>query len=117
MGGGWPGRRGVRGMGGKGGGDLRVVITPTSSLSIPWGKNILDVQGGPPLAEGQCGFPLERREIVASLGKREGGKYMGGFVHYCLCAGHSSLLLLGMAQYLTTLEGLLSYLDTVSRSF
>ena len=52
--------------------------SPSPSLSIPWGRNILDVQGRPPLAEGQRGFPLERREIVASLGKEKAGSTWGG---------------------------------------
>ena len=71
----------------EGGGDLRVVITPHLhlSLSIHWCRNILDAQGRPPLAEGQRGFLLKRREIVASLGKwRES---LGKVVHYCLCTG------------------------------
>ena len=32
----------------------------------------------PPLAEGQLGFPLERREIVASLGKEKAGSTWEG---------------------------------------
>ena len=48
-------------------------LPPSPSLSIHWGRNILDVQGRPPLVEGQGGFPLERREIVASLGKEKAG--------------------------------------------
>ena len=45
-----------------------------SSLSPPinWCRNILDGQGHSPLVEGQLGFTLERREIMASLGKRSG---------------------------------------------
>ena len=31
-----------------------------------------------PLAEGQLGFPLERREIVASLGKEKAGSTWEG---------------------------------------
>ena len=53
----------------KGGGDPRVVIPPRLPLPPYWGRIILDVQGHPPLAEGRRGFPLERREIVASPGK------------------------------------------------
>ena len=58
-------------MRGKG---LRVVRPLPSSLSPPinWCRNILDGQGHSPLVEGQLGFTLERREIMASLGKRAG---------------------------------------------
>ena len=33
------------------------------------------------------------------------GKYMGGFVLYCLCAGHGPALLLGMAEYIRHPQG------------
>ena len=51
-----------------------------SSLSPPlhWRRNILDYHGQSPLVEGQLGFPLERQEIMASLGGEKCGKYMGG---------------------------------------
>ena len=35
------------------------------------------VQGRPSLAEGQLGFSLERREIVASLGNEKAGNTWG----------------------------------------
>ena len=61
----------------EGGGPQGGHYPPSPSLSIPWGRNILDVQGRPPLAEGQRGFPLERREIVGSLGKEKAGSTWG----------------------------------------
>ena len=58
---GWEGRGGTSGWS----------LPPSPSLPIHWSRNILDVQGRPPLAEGQLGFPLEGREIVASLGEEK----------------------------------------------
>ena len=48
--------------------------------------------------------------MVASLGKWR--VWLGEAVHYCLCTGHSSSLLLGMVERVTTLEGSLSGPDT-----
>ena len=96
MGGGGRVERGWEGRGGNSGWSL----PPYPPLPIHWGRNILDGQGRPPsLAEGQLRFPLERWEIVASLGKKEGSMW-GGFVHYCLCTGHGPSLLLGRAEYI-----------------
>ena len=75
----------VEGGWGTRGGDLRVVITPHLPLSPHWGRIILAAQGHPPLAEGLRGFSLERREMVASLGKWR--EWLGEVVHYCLCTG------------------------------
>ena len=110
---GWPRLRG--GAGGTGG-DLRGVVTPSPSLSIHWGRNILEIQGRPKLVEGRRGFPLEGGKLQR-LWKGKGGKYRGGSVRDCLCAGQGPALLLGGADYITTLDGLLSYLGMVSRSF
>ena len=76
---------GTRGGGRDGGVNPRVAITPCFPLPPYWGRIILDVQGHPPLAEGRRGFPLERRETVASPGKWS--EWSGEAVHYCLCAG------------------------------
>ena len=70
---------------------------PSPSLSISLGRNILDVQGRPPLADGQRGAPLERREIVVSPGKWR--ELLGKAVHYCLCTGAQPLTALGKAEY------------------
>ena len=118
---GWPrlrgggGQEGLGGLGGLGG-DLRGVVTPSPSLSIHWGRTILEIQGRPPLVEGRRGFPLEGGKWQR-LWKGKGGKYRGGSVRDCLCAGQGPALLLGGADYITTLDGLLSYLGMVSRSF
>ena len=104
---------GVGGMGGASGWSL----PPFPSLSIHWGRNILDVQGRPPLAEGQRGFPLERPGNGGVSGNRTGGKCTGDPVHYGFCTGLSPSLLLGRVEYITILEGSFSYSDTVSRSF
>ena len=62
-------------MGGEGeGGGLQDGHYPHLHLSLYTGAGIfLMSRDTPPLAEGQLGFPLERREIVASLGKEKAG--------------------------------------------
>ena len=65
-------REEIRGQVERGEGEERVSgWSLPSSLSPPinWCRNILDGQGHSPLVEGQLGFTLERREIMASLGK------------------------------------------------
>ena len=114
------GLRGVGGMGGRErgkGGASGWSLPPSPYLSIHWGRNILDVQGRLPLAEGQRGFPLERARNGGVSGNRTGGICMGGPIHYGFCAGHSPSPILGRVEYVTVLEGSLSYSDTVSRSF
>ena len=112
----WVGMAGLRGVGGMGGrergkgGASGWSLPPSPYLSIHWGRNILDVQGHPPLAE-RAGGKWWR------LWDRTIGKCMGGPIHYGFCAGHSPSPLLGRVEYITTLEGSLSYSDTVSRSF
>ena len=46
----------------------------------------------PPLAEGQLGFPLERREIVASLGKEKAGSTWGGLFTIVSALGMAQIL-------------------------
>ena len=59
--------------GGEGGGPQGGHYPPSPSLSLSTGAGIfLMSRDAPPLAEGQRGFPLERREIVASLGQMAG---------------------------------------------
>ena len=55
---------------GERGGDPGWSLPSSISPPISWCRNILDNQGHPLLVEGQLGFPLERGEIMASLGKR-----------------------------------------------
>ena len=76
----------LRGVG-RGGGELRVVIITPISISLHWGWNILDGQGRSPLAEGQLGFPLERREIMASLGEKAASRRKGLFTIFSASAG------------------------------
>ena len=60
-----------------------------------------------PLAEGQLGFPLERREIVAPLGKEKAGSTWEGLftIVSALGSGHGPSLLLGRAEYITNVSG------------
>ena len=85
-------------MGGEGGNSWWS-LPPSPSPPIHWGWNILDGQGRSPLAEGQLGFPLERREIMASLGEQAGSKWEGLFT-IVSALGHGPLLLLGGAEYI-----------------
>ena len=75
-----------------------------SSLSptINWCRNILDGQGHSPLVEGQLGFTLERREIMASLGKRQEVIWRGCSL-LSLHWGHGPSLPLGRAEYINFL--------------
>ena len=75
MGGGGRVERGWEGRGGTQGGHY-----PNLHLSLSTGAGIfLMARDAPPLSEGQLGFPLERQEIVASLGKKAGSTWEGLF--------------------------------------
>ena len=84
--------RGWDGPGVEGGGPQVDHYPPLHlSLSITAGIFLMSRDAPSPLAEGRLGFPLERREILASLGKEKAGSMWEGWF--------TTVSVLGMAPH------------------